>query len=577
MATGNSQTKAGSETPVADDRGAWRSDPKQLARHARRRLEGLRSETRETAFTTNLIDLSPGTVFQIEDGPAQLEEKKKVLVTEFSLEWNVQEDWEASATATVLEGPFRLPVETSKPVVRSVQSAIVVGPKNEEIHTDEFGRVRVQFPWDRQGKADEKSSCWLRVANGWAGTGFGMFELPRVGQEVFVAFLEGDPDQPVIVGRGVNQRHPVPYQLPKNKTVSAFRSRSTPKGEGLNEITFDDKKDSELLFEQSEKNLRKSVRRDEVMTVGHDRQKLVKGESEHTVKQNRFDHTESNRKEKTEKNREVTTSSLDAAVVKKGQGGRAKGSEQLLVGGKYSQVAGKNTRTRVDGAEHVQHEQERRENVSKNCSLVVDGSQHLQIKELHAVEANNEVYLSSSKKMTAEAATDITFKAAGNFVKIDATGVTVKGKLVLINSGGVVGKGTGAHPKDPKKPKEPDIALKVKELEDVAAKSLEPVTPLSRDKERYEAKAVKGRAKDEKSDLDKKLGKAQADKDKEQELTWISLTFVDEEGKPLANEKYVMTLPDGFTRSGTLDKDGKVRVEKLKAGSCTVKFPDLKE
>src|SRR5262249_25665039 len=148
----------------------------------------------------------------------------------------------------------------------------------EEIHTDEFGRVRVQFPWDRQGKNDEESSSWLRVSQGWAGTGFGLINLPRVGQEVLVGFLEGDPDQPIIVGRVFNKANPVPYRLPQHKTRSTWKSRSSPGGNGFNELMFEDLAGRELVYVQAERDLRKLVKNDETITVGNDRQKLVKND-----------------------------------------------------------------------------------------------------------------------------------------------------------------------------------------------------------------------------------------------------------------------------------------------------------
>src|SRR5207244_1311103 len=128
------------------------------------------------------------------------------------------------------------PVTTPKPRVHGLESAIVVGAKGQEIHTDEHGRVRVQFLWDREGKLDERSSCFIRVSQGWAGGAFGMIALPRVGQEVLVDFTSGDLDQPIIVGRVYNGVSRVPYKLPEHKTITAWKSASTPGGESANEI-----------------------------------------------------------------------------------------------------------------------------------------------------------------------------------------------------------------------------------------------------------------------------------------------------------------------------------------------------
>src|SRR5262249_34049180 len=136
--------------------------------------------------------------------------------------------------------PFRPPQKTARPKVAGPQSATVVGPGGEEIYTDKYGRVKVQFAWDRHGNSDADSSCWVRVATHWAGKGWGIIHIPRIGHEVVVDFLEGDPDQPVIVGSVYNAENMPPYELPKNKTQSGVQSRSSLKGtpQNYNEIRF---------------------------------------------------------------------------------------------------------------------------------------------------------------------------------------------------------------------------------------------------------------------------------------------------------------------------------------------------
>lgn len=175
--------------------------------------------------------------------------------------------------AVPASAPHRPARVTPRPRISGVQSAIVVGPEGEEIHTDEHGRVRVQFHWDRAGRRDERSSCWIRVSQGWAGGGYGMMVIPRVGQEVLVGFFEGDPDQPAIVGRVYNAQNLVPYKLPEHKTRSTWRSASTPGGDGAgyNEIMFEDARGAELLAIHAERDLTKQVNRSEVERTGEDR------------------------------------------------------------------------------------------------------------------------------------------------------------------------------------------------------------------------------------------------------------------------------------------------------------------
>jgi type VI secretion system secreted protein VgrG len=167
---------------------------------------------------------------------------------------------------------------TPKPIMRGLQTAVVVGPDGEEIYTDKYGRVKVQFHWDRKGKKDEKSSCWIRVAQLWAGKNWGGIHIPRIGQEVIVDFLEGDPDRPIITGRVYNAEQMPPYELPGNQTQSGIKSRSS-KGGGaanFNEIRFEDKKGQEELYVHAERDLTVMVERDETKTVQHD-QKLTVG------------------------------------------------------------------------------------------------------------------------------------------------------------------------------------------------------------------------------------------------------------------------------------------------------------
>jgi type VI secretion system secreted protein VgrG len=164
--------------------------------------------------------------------------------------------------------PFRPERVTEWPIIAGPQTAIVVGPENEEIHTDEHGRVKVQFHWDREGKNDEKSSCWVRVSQAWAGPGWGALYLPRIGQEVVVEFLEGDPDQPLITGAVYNGVNPPPITLPDKKTQSTLRSASTPGGDGSNELRFEDAAGSEEVFLHAQKDLTIVVENDKTQKVG---------------------------------------------------------------------------------------------------------------------------------------------------------------------------------------------------------------------------------------------------------------------------------------------------------------------
>jgi len=195
------------------------------------------------------------------------------------------EEFRISVEAIDAKTPFHAPRLTPKPVVQGAQTATVVGTSGEEIDTDEFARVKVQFHWDRKGKRDKDSSCWIRVGQIWAGKQWGAICIPRIGQEVIVSFLEGDPDKPLITGSLYNAEQKPPYALPANKTQSGIKSRSSKGGgeSNFNEIRFEDKKGSEEVFVQAEKDLTSNVKHDEKATVGNDRTREVKNNEKVTV------------------------------------------------------------------------------------------------------------------------------------------------------------------------------------------------------------------------------------------------------------------------------------------------------
>jgi type VI secretion system secreted protein VgrG len=193
-------------TPVADDKAPQRHDLGQGQLLARTQLEAERARRRALSFSTNLLDLSPGMVFSIVDHPRHdLAVDQGLLITEYALHAEVSQEWRVDQRAAPTDVPWRPLPETPKPRIFGMQTAFVVGPPGEEIYVDELGRVRVQFPWDREGQMDDDSSSWMRVIQGWAGAGYGLINLPRVGQEVLVGFLDGDPDMPVVAGRVFNQ------------------------------------------------------------------------------------------------------------------------------------------------------------------------------------------------------------------------------------------------------------------------------------------------------------------------------------------------------------------------------------
>jgi type VI secretion system secreted protein VgrG len=211
--------------------------------------------------------------------------------------------YDVAFTAQFGTEPFRLEQKTERPRIRGPQTAIVVGDSGEEVTTDQYGRVKVQFYWDRIGTKDQNSSCWIRVAQSWAGAGWGAIFIPRIGMEVVVEFLEGDPDRPLITGVVYNATQTVPNTLPDKKVVTTIKSNSSKGGGGYNELTFDDTKGSEVVTFQAQKDYKKTVLNNETVDITQDTTTTVKqGNRSVTVSQGNDDHTVS------QGNRSVTVS-----------------------------------------------------------------------------------------------------------------------------------------------------------------------------------------------------------------------------------------------------------------------------
>ena len=219
--------------------------------------------------------LVPGTRFKLEDHPRSALNADHIVrsVQHFADLEKYQNSLE-TAPHDVRYRPLR---KTRRPVVMGNHTAKVVGPAGEEIWTDQHGRIKVQFPWDRVGKQDDKSSCWIRVSQIWAGQSWGALYLPRIGQEVLVSYLDGDPDRPLVTGSVYNAEQTTPIALPGKSSQSTIRSRSTKKGTAGNEMRFEDKKDSEELYMHAQKDMLVEVENDLTTTV-------IAGDESHTVK-----------------------------------------------------------------------------------------------------------------------------------------------------------------------------------------------------------------------------------------------------------------------------------------------------
>ncbi len=231
---------------------------------------------------------------------------------------------------------------TPKSVMRGPQTAVVVGPAGEEIHTDEYSRVKVQFHWDREGAKDENSSCWVRVSSVWAGAGWGFIQIPRIGQEVIVDFLEGDPDQPIITGRVYNAEQMPPYGLPDNATQSGWKSNSSLGGGGWNELRFEDKKGSEEVYFQAEKDHNELVKNNETRTIGNDWVEDVGHDGTQSIGNDRTESVGNNKSTTVGVNRDVSIGSHDSETVGATRTLSVGDTESITIGSSSTETIGLN-------------------------------------------------------------------------------------------------------------------------------------------------------------------------------------------------------------------------------------------
>ena len=303
--------------------------------------------------------------------------------------------------------PFRAPQTTPWPEISGLQTAIVTGPSGDEIHTDKYGRIKVKFHWDRSSTKEDKTTCWVRCVMPWTGKNWGMISVPRIGQEVAIQFEEGDPDKPICTGMLYNADTMPPYALPANMTQTGIKTRSTKKGgkDNFNELVFEDKKDSEFVRLQSEKDFKQIIKNDATITIGLE--KKDKGDLTQTIHRNKTetlntgDHTFTVKDGKqTIKVKKDHTETLEAKATQTITGN----TTQTIKTGNYVQTLNKGnvTRTLKMGNEKV------------------------------SLKMGNYDLKAALGKIKEEALQSIELKVGANSIKIDQMGVTIKGMMVKI-------------------------------------------------------------------------------------------------------------------------------------------------
>ena len=360
--------------------------------------------------------------------------------------------------------PFRPQRTTKKPTVRGPQTAMVAGKAGEEIWTDKYGRVKVKFPWDPTDTVDETASCWIRVSQNWAGKNWGSFLLPRIGQEVIVDFLEGDPDRPIITGRVYNADHMPPYALPSQQTMSTIKSNSSKGSQGFNELRFEDKKGSEQIFIHGQRQLDIRVNANVYETNGGNKEEVIGSEKDgvksgdHNVhiKHNNNYHLEGDQFILIDKGQQshITEDVLNdfgknlTVIVKNGYEIQA----QTLMLATSDSIQCKSASIKQQGTQEVH---------LKGDKTYMEGSSELHLKgggpinlgaakDVNVKGDNVNIQGQTSISLKAptinlEGDTAVNIKVGGNFVAISSASVAINGTTVLINSGGAAGPATAAE------------------------------------------------------------------------------------------------------------------------------------
>ena len=396
---------------------------------------------------------TPGGTFQVDEHRCDTEKGKKVVITSirhqatetlaYETGGGAEFDYSNSFTCipdSVTFGPARLLPNPSCKASRQRSSSANPVRRSD---CDEYGRVKVQFYWDREGEMDENSSCWIRVANNLAGKKWGFIAIPRIGQEVVVEFLEGDPDRPLITGAVHNAEQMPHYELPDHKNKVYFKTNSTKGGDGYNELMFDDTDDEEGLFLHAQKNMDTRVLNDsKARTFGHRHQVIgwekdgqKGGDQKERVWQDKHVNVKRDQQEHLEGNMALTI----------GHGEADDGGQLDVV------IEKKELRKVGSDGQHLIVEGDCNEKIAQQYSLST-GSMHAKANSEMQLEATQEIHVKAGMKLILEAGMQVTMKGPGGFVDIGPAGVTIQGMTVKINSGGAAGTGGACNPTQPEEP-----------------------------------------------------------------------------------------------------------------------------
>ncbi|RDS27464.1 Phage-related baseplate assembly protein [Escherichia coli] len=496
------------------------------------RIESLRSDAEKATGQSNSPKLWPGTRFTLTGHPQKMLNREWQVIQSILSGYQPQALHGSQGRGTTLGNQLEVipadrtwrPRVQSKPKVDGPQSAIVTGPAGEEIFCDEHGRVRVKFHWDRYHGMTEESSCWVRVSQAWAGPGFGNLAIPRVGQEVIVDFLNGDPDQPLVMGRTYHEDNRSPGDLPGTKTQMTIRSK-TYKGSGFNELRFEDATSNEQVYIHAQKNMDTEVLNDRTTDVKHDHtetigndQKItvVKGQTVQVGTRKEGGHDQSitvaNDRRITVRNDQTLKVTNDRTVsVSHDDGLYVRNDRRVTVKGKQEHKTTGNHVSLVEGKH----------------SLVVKGDLARKVSGALGIKVDGEIVQESSSR--------ISLKVGGSFVVIHSGDVDIVGPKINLNSGGSPG---------------------------TPVPTLQPTVLNTPGGEKSGDGSDSGEENEDPggSGLAGSGGGDRGDDEDEPEKYTLQFHFTDDDGIPYSEIRYIAFFEDGAQIRGETDKDGYTEV-----------------
>ena len=476
-----SRSHSNADHPLYDYPGEY-VQSKDGEHYARTRIEAIHSQFERVQLRGRARELGSGHLFKL-TGYDRADQNREylVVVARYQIrqelyesgQLDLAEQFTSELDCMDASQAFRPLPLTPMPIIRGPQTAVVVGPGGEEIWTDQYGRVKVHFYWDRHDQSNENSSCWMRVSQAWAGKNWGSVQIPRIGQEVIVSFLEGDPDRPIITGRVYNAEQTVPYELPANATQSGVKSRSSKDGSpaNFNEIRMEDKKGAEQLFIHAEKNQDIEVENDETHWVGHDRSKTIDNDETVHVKHDRTETVDNNETIKIGVDRKETVGNNETISIGVNRTEDVGSDEKITIGANRTEDVGSNetitigadrtekvganenitivsNRTEdVGGNETIGISGNRNETVKGNEGIDINGNQNTQIGQNESrdvgqnrttgIKQNDSLDVGQNFSLTAGDSITLTTGSASITMKKDGT-IMIRGKDITIDGSGAI-------------------------------------------------------------------------------------------------------------------------------------------